>query len=951
MGETAPDPLSGFQFATIGQLPSLASRISDAAPDDAVSPSPSPLSSPKMPASSIAPGSSRLLNILAPEPPLPTTSHQSSPATAQPRSLPGVNGLPPRPSAAAVGPNSVPEQRRPPAQGPSRTSTSASVNIPSGAPSQRPTLNLAATKPLSAPSGAAAFTPLGLSATSPTSVTSGSPLADDAVGSFRQSLKGLQKELEEYRRREEENQQAMARQQAQAARWHARAEAMVENISPLLATAEQRIGAAERRAAQLQEETTQYTEELRKVRAVATQLEDTNAALRRELEEVRIQAVERQRAAEARVLEAITKSSEAMARAESHEHERQLAEKLLRARLEARERELLAQLQEERRHAALKQHELTQEIHALQQEVEDLKRANEKEKELRMEELREEKRKLQLREEQLQAQMVLQNSDGHASVKSRAPAGATPTSAASPPQPSQSPAVAAVSLSAPSSVDTSRLSPERARRVKELHISTAKEVPHASTIAGSSHPGTLTSPQEGKSSTQSPHLEPLLAIKAEDLKVVVKSEVESPQAGQFSHPLSKQAEHTPVSNVQGQRREQLLDYAPPPQEPATASTVERASGHKSAVSSGSDTSSRPSAADSHVEAHSVSQHPSPAVSFGADSPGPAASSNASLPLFPPSADSSHDDVRPPGKASTFIDARVAPGARLASSSTHPEAVPPRPPLQSNPQSPAVLFAPVSVARTQADSLSHLPRPPSPPVIQRVTSDGQRSFRLRRGNRSSPGPDTTYPPRPESPPAHTRRGDHWSPGPDRVPDGSRRPYSPPVRHKRTRDAEALLDAPETRRPRLDTYRPSPPRRLSSQSDRPMYAYGARRTPPRSPSPGPSADYPPTYEQDLSYPPQHLYPHPQTSNHHFERHESPPPRPDRARTPPYPPGHYMHQSTSLPDPLYLRAAPMRSPGSPPPRNLPRSGVQRRDLGMRLSNPNQTRKRRTNRGRNRS
>ncbi|KAI0703339.1 hypothetical protein C8T65DRAFT_741356 [Cerioporus squamosus] len=833
-----------------------------------------------MPPSSIAPSSSRLLSLLAPDISHPSVSQPSSPAAAQARSLPVANGPPPRPSTAVAGPSSVPEQRRPlAAQGPSRTSTSASVNIPSSAPSHRLALNTGATKAPSAPSGPGASNLLGLGVLSPTTMNSSSPLADDTVESFRQLLKRLQKEEEEYRQSVEKTQQAMARQQHQAARWHAHAESTVEKLTALLEMVEQRGAVAEQRIVQLEEEATQRTEELRQVRGTVTQLEETNATLRQELEDVRIQAVERERADAARISEAIAKAAEALQTAENREHERQLADTVIRtkaqenrARWEARERELLAQLEEQKRQAALAIHALEQQVDALKQQAEELKRVEKKEKELRMEELREEKRKLQLREEQLQAQMELQIADGLASGKSTGIVAAVTKSLPSTSSISSQPTAApVVSNPAPVSVDSPRLPSEKARRVKELHISTTGMPPHESIVAGSSHASSPVSTNECKLSVRSPQLEPLLAVKAEDDKCVVKPEVMSPVPERSSHPLSE--EHPPASTVREQRREQSLDYAPLPQEPAEAPTVAVASGYRSGMSSDAAGTSA-ATANSHIEAHPVSQLPSPVVSFGGDSPEPSASHIPSLPLFLPSADSSLDDVRPPGNASTSTDARLFSGGIPTPATAHPT-------------------APIPSARRQTDSLAQLPRPPSPPVMQRVPSDGQRRFRIRRGDHYSPGSVATYPPRPESPPPQNQRGDHWSPEPDREPDVSRRRYTPPVRHKRTRDDEGPSDAPNPRRTRLtgDSYRPGPPpsQRVSSQPDGPMYVDGPRRTPPRPPSSDASFGYPPIYP---NYPPSYP-PHPQASTQSFSRQEPPPARPDRARTPPYPPGHHLHQ----------------------------------------------------------
>ncbi|RPD59940.1 hypothetical protein L227DRAFT_118634 [Lentinus tigrinus ALCF2SS1-6] len=883
MVEIASDPLAGFQFSTIGQAPSLFDRISDAIPRDGGSPSPSPLSSPRMPAPGNASEShSRLLKALAPESAPLSKSQESSIGATQARPLAVANGLPPRPLTTVAGPSSVPEQRRTPTasvQGPSRTPTSALVKLPSSALPQRPCLAPIATKALSAPSGPGVSNVLGLGVTSPASMNPSRLLGDDPIELYRQQLRRLEMAMEEYHQRQEATRQAMANERDQAARWHARADNVMEDMVSMLAAAEQRIAVAEQRAAQLarfEEEAPKCAEQLREARDTVARLEETNATLRKELEEVRIQAAEQERLDKVRVAEAIAKAEDALKRVATHEHERELGEVLirkkaqedrarweteereLRAFWEARERALMAQLEEQKREA-------TANIHALEERVKELERGVELEKHRRIEELYEEKRKL---EERLQAQMAQQDQEPRASRTTPTSAVATSlpsASSTSPPLPSH---LSAASAAWP-------MEPTSARDVKEQHISTTMTAPQGSVVVSPSHVNATPSHLEGKPLAEFPDLsEPLLAVKVEDEKFAVKPELRSPLPDHPSHPLHSLAERMSIPNVQEPRREQSLDYAPTHELPRDAILV-------------SPGLSGPTAASHVGEAHPASQPLSPNISLGADSPETNVSCGPTLPLFLPS--SSESSIQPAVNGLASTDTQVAPGRDSAPSSARP-------------------VAPVRIRRppqsTQQPSAS-LPRPPTPPVSQR---DGRPRSWAPRGDHYSPTRD--------SPPPRSQGEVQWS-GRDR--------------HKRGRDDEIPTDAPHSRRPRLimDSYRPG-------------YQSSSREIPSRTERRGRTPSPPPVHARSHFEPPTHGQPHYNEYSYRAPRSNEPfsyqeqQPRPDRARTPPGSPDHPypLPQSTSLYNPLHTRAAPMRSRGSPPPRSPPPRGTLRPALEKRLS-----------------
>ena len=438
--------------------------------------------------------------------------------------------------------------------------------------------------------------------------------------------------------------------------------------------------------------------------------------------------------------------------------------------------------------------------------------------------------------------------------------------------------------------------------------------------------GSVVSPtcstREGKLSAGFPDpIEPLLAIKVED---------EKPKFLQRSSQSRTPAiEHLPTSSAQEPRREQSLDYVAARDLPATSATP----GSAKASPQSSSLSGTSVAAAQVATTHPTTQPLSPDISLGAHSPDPVSSHESKLPLFLPSLDSSLDDIQSPAKS--------LPTAAAPAASTEVHNVPsngPVPPSDRSVVSARIRHLPPQQAPVLRSPVSHVPPPPPSPIIQRGPSDGQQQPWNRRSDHYSPEPASNYPRRPESPPRYTRgSGDHWSSNRDRSRDAPRRQYTPPVRHKRTRDDDVPSNAPEARRARItqagDYARPGPPplsERITSQSGsgRPM-----RRTPSRSPSPsGYRRDlYSSAYEQRQNLPPQHSYPPPhQQSQHPFSYQEQQQrPRRDGARTPPSRPDDPMPQYDPPEPPAAMSDTEARS--SPqvdvvlPPRSQPQPQPQ--------------------------
>ncbi|KAI0745134.1 hypothetical protein C8Q76DRAFT_851959 [Earliella scabrosa] len=840
---TATNPLANFQFSTIGQPPSLLSRFSNAenvGPQRAPSPPPSPLSesSPRMP----APPASRLLEALAPQevntPPRNAQNGAQAPSSSRKESR--TKDAPPH--AALNAQNDLrrtPLASAPPSShspSPSSLSTRVSPNS-SNASALRPSLLPTKT------SGPSSSNLLGLgAASSPTRPSPALPQADDALESFRQTLKRLQAEADEFRRSEEETRLATARQQDHAARWHARADAAVEGIQHLFAAAEQRVLQAEQRAAQLahlEAEAARREEEVQETRAALARAQAENAELRREFEQERVRAAQRRTADESRIADALSKAEEAVKRADdaikqgkSRERELAIAETLLRkkneddrARWDARERELLAQLEALRTQSAA-------EKKILQVELEEYKRLAELEKQRRLDELVEEKRRLEERLAREGAAAAAGGRDEPSEV------GRSTASAHTTPAPTTVPGVTQPSVSTPPGPAQDPAS--RTRTHKELHLNTGALVssaPLAGVASTAVAPGSSTVDAVGQA-------EPLLAVKVEE-KTPVKAEGHSPTVPLFQDRSERSAEpHAP-------RREQSLDYASQQPTPTTTSAPAPA---PASVPQPSPIAQPPTVQRAETPGVSLG-YPSPEPSLAPESterlPSPPLIITHGRPMGLPTAQSE------PSLMHRFSNQRIPSRERVTSQDTA---------RRSRSNTPPPDRGRKLIRRRGNDHYSPLPQPP-PAYLSASYS--------RRSDHYSPSP----------PP---READHWSPGPGRPYNRDDR-YTPPVRHKRTRD-ELSPDSPNARRPRLE----GPSNSSSSSSSLaqrlagpPHYDERRARSPdryhPRSPSPTTNANtnantWRGREPQPQRYPPPPLPP-------------VPPPR-DGARTPPYPPDHPMY-----------------------------------------------------------
>lgn len=832
MSGAVTSPLAGFHFTTIGQPPSLLTRISNAEDGDphrAPSPTPSPLSSPRMSAAPV-PSTSRLLAALAPQE-----------ATAQFLELPQANV-----GAATVGSdphvkNAPPHQgqnnpteprgtRELPSQAPSNPSLHPSSSNTSINTAVRP--SLLSTKANSAPSGSGSSNLMGVSHSSRSTAL---PQGEDAIESFRQALKRLQVEADLYGDREEETRRATARQQDQAARWHARADAALENMHSFFAAAEQRILEAEQRAAQLAHFETEVGErvaELRETRAALTQAKLENAELRQTAEEERTTAAERRRTDDRRISEALTKAQAAVKQAESRERERQIAESLLRkkgeddrARWDARERELTAQLEELRRQFAIAKH-------ALQAELEEYKRIAEEEKQRRVEELVDEKRRLEER---------LALAQGRPGMELGNPP--------SPPSPTCPTLPSTAATSDATQPGTGKNAAPAKSRGKELQFAEPMTSQTANDQAASRT--RVRANVLLNSVARPPSPEPLLALKDED-KDDVKTEVYSP---------IKLSPLAPGPDTKLVRREQSLDYATPQPQPIDA-TGPRASHLSSSAIMSSTGISDPVAA-----ASAVGRLESPTISFGEPSPEPSLVANRWQ-----DATSSQDNFTDPLATAVAFE-RPPTVVQLGS------AVPP--PVSHQPT--GAVHAPAHLERVASQGSGSHSRSTTPPL------DRGRAKLIRR-RVLDPPPPPTWQTAPGSRPSYrssrspTPTGyDHWSPASDPNRASRQDRYTPPIRHKRTRDDDRSPDIPNARRPRLappaNNYRPALPPLDQRISDHPATSSERRgRTPDRyirrSPSP-----HAPRGRDDSRH-----------DDANCSQRQAPPD--DRARTPPYPNDYAMN-----------------------------------------------------------
>ncbi|KAI0329733.1 hypothetical protein GY45DRAFT_1435260 [Cubamyces sp. BRFM 1775] len=292
MAREASNPLANFQFEIIGQVPALLKRFS--APDtvfptQGTSPSPPPSrsSSPKPPGPNTAPPASRktLLEALAGIEASMTPSvisHLVEPTSSSTASR--LSGA----SASAAMPNGKMHSPTPVNNTDSTSTTHASEGTSSSAGHIGP----ASTHP-----ALTTFLPVpSLSISALSSHRSGQTeqtfAQDDAFGVFRNALQRLQAESEEYSRREEETRHAMARQQDQAARWHARADALLEMLTSVFIQCERRVASANYSVSEverLREVVRRHEEEAAANRSSLARLEAQTSELERELAQRRSQ--------------------------------------------------------------------------------------------------------------------------------------------------------------------------------------------------------------------------------------------------------------------------------------------------------------------------------------------------------------------------------------------------------------------------------------------------------------------------------------------------------------------------------------------------------------------------------------------------------------------------------------------------------------------------------------
>ncbi|KAI0743518.1 hypothetical protein C8Q80DRAFT_1121986 [Daedaleopsis nitida] len=597
----------------------------------------------------------------------------------------------------------------------------------------------------------------GLDAASPVSFHHALSQSDDAIEAYRQMLTRLHIEADEFGRREEETRRAIAHQQDQAARWHARADTTLESMKNMLVTAEHRVANAEQRAAQfahLEIELALRENELSETRASLDRLEAKNVELRRQFEEERNHADERRRLDEKRINDAITKAAEALRTAdnamkqlESRKREHEIAESLMRKKAEeerTRSTELVAQLERFKRQAELDKA-------ALQAELDQYKRLADQEKQRRMEELVEEKRRLEKR--------LAQATSGQDSQTGR-----------DVPRPSKLQHTSAP----PSPVDPSAYVHEEVAAQADGPSAT----PNAGSVTAAMFDASQALPEHIQSHTLSSH-EPLLAVKEEDTKNVVKNEQRSPILPP-DHPQANYEEQR-INSLEPQlARENYQTKHDLDVEPPIAST-------------------------STTLSSVLLLHPSsPAISLGTRSPEPVPVYGAQPDNFPSNA------TGPPGYNPRDVS---SPGQ---SSALHSQAIarPPPPPVLRT------LVIPQEYGRT-----SHPADSPPPHKRARLIRN--------RGNEPSAQGDTQrndhY-----SPVRQNRQRDHWSPHYEQNYG-----HDSPPRRKRTREDDVMLGRPDVHRhgPNSvvnDPHREAPPlaRRFTGMPLQSQYDAPRQRTPEHS-----------------------------------------------------------------------------------------------------------------------
>ncbi|KAI0355557.1 hypothetical protein OH77DRAFT_1424489 [Trametes cingulata] len=827
---TPSNPLANFQFTAIGQPPALLKRLS--APEEvsglefAPSPSPSPLSSPKAPTSNIPQSSSSRrsllsslagiedLNMTAESTPVQVAANEASQASgssgASARVAPGSEPSLPsvkntRTSPAMNGSNNT--SRSPPSQARQQAVS------PSGSATTRPALGALLPVPSLSFSAAAGLSP----------ALAGRPSLqqDDAIDAFRHALQRLHAESEEYSRREEETRHAMARQQDQAARWHARADALLESFSGLFAQCERKVASANHAVAEverLQSLVRQKESEVDETRRKVVSLEAEKAELGRALEELRLRGIERLRLMEANAAE-LRRAAEAAAsqKAEVEAALRDLNAAIETAKRESlthaakREEEFLARLEEQKRAAEQEKQELLRQL-------QEQKKLTEQEKQKRMAGLVADQLRL---EEQLRAEMEehrrarppnnagAQDTPTDNRLAEGRPLGPSTGSVAVAPPPLASPSASGPSVPA---VSTSATLPQPQLSPSSVF---AAENGHATSQGRVALQGTHRSPSSSQDQKPLPILDVERRLPPDMAPVdpsIVKLEVVTPslkaQQDQPSHHAATRSLETPTAK-----------RVKP--EPSTL-------GRKPSSAS---SSTSPRTAEPPVMGQLKPDAFTPLIERIVQ-PHPDMSNDRELPRREQSLDYEPD---PSHSAETHANAPLSGGVMLSTAvppATRTSGPPSRPPLQerissghtpanartnasaSGTPSPAEFLQPHSSLPdleypsredTPALMMSTLPSDDRPMGLGIIDRD-DRGAPLNSGAGSrGPTPPPAQPPakrgraqrRPPrvdhyspvvKPAAPTWEPDHWSPSPGReLP--RREAYSPPVRHKRTREDDS------------------------------------------------------------------------------------------------------------------------------------------------------------------
>ncbi|CDO74463.1 hypothetical protein BN946_scf184979.g18 [Trametes cinnabarina] len=359
MNGDASSALSNFHFTTIGKEPALLKRLSEPTAggeaQNSPSPSPSPTASPEASIVPVPPSTSRksLLKALAGIAELmPGAVQQDSMAgdASHPSGAPTMglqsSGKVASGSNGNTAPVNATEDRG--------TSPASFPGDHGHVQPSRPILNT--------------FLPM-FNGAPLISHTSGSPeqassQQDDAMSVFRHALQRLQAESEEYARREEATRQAMAHQQVQAARWHARADALLESLSTLFAQCEQRVASASHAVAEverLRELVRRHEQEGLECHSKLASVESRNAELERMLAEQKSAEEALTRQTQERVEEltrAAVQTNNAKARLQSEVEVLRGALQAAESSAKEREQYLLAQLEEQKRLAAQEKQKL-----------------------------------------------------------------------------------------------------------------------------------------------------------------------------------------------------------------------------------------------------------------------------------------------------------------------------------------------------------------------------------------------------------------------------------------------------------------------------------------------------------------------------------------------------------------------------------------------------------------